>query len=380
MSLANIDSRQSVLEAVKEFDALGRERFLSKYGFHPAHSYYLFVGGKRYDSKAIVGVAQKYARPDIGPMAASEFSGGEITVARKLRSLGFEVVSEASDSPLGRAGSEEEVHNTVKNQTTLDFEVGKLYNRATDIHGRFGGQRQGGISTPKSAPVIFLFTGEGGENFGYKDGWDDNGIFRLFGEGQTGDMSFVRGNAAIRNLFHALGKGEGVRFLGVFVCAGYNVEKGIDGKGVERDAIVFHLAPIGKAPEIGKADTLADEDIAALRKRAYESSKTGLELSTKKSSVSIMQRSAVVRAYVLRRANGVCECCKKEAPFKREDGRPYLEPHHTHRLADGGPDNPAWVGGICPNCHKEIHFGERGELLNVNLREYLEKVEAAVNP
>jgi len=96
----------------------------------------------------------------------------------------------------------------------LGFEVGKIYNRRTQIHGRFGGQQQGGICTPKSAPVIFLFTGEGGEDFGYNDGWDDNGIFRLFGEGQEGNMSFVRGNAAIRDhlkdgkdlyLFEALG-------------------------------------------------------------------------------------------------------------------------------------------------------------------------------
>ena len=272
----------------------------------------------------------------------------------------------------------------------LEFEVGKIYIRRTHIHGRFGGQQQGGISTPKTAPVIFLFTGEGGETFGYKDGWDDNGIFRLFGEGQTGDMSFVRGNAAIRDhlkngkdlcLFRALGKGEGVRFLGVFVCAGYNVERGFDMNGAERDAIVFHLAPIEDADEVGKEEDLfADEDISALRKRAYESSKTGLELSTKKSSISLRQRSAEVRAYVLRRANGICECCKKGAPFKRKDGRPYLEPHHTHRLADGGPDNPEWVGGICPNCHREIHFGERGELLNTDLREYLTKVEGDAKP
>ncbi len=37
------------------------------------------------------------------------------------------------------------------------FEVGKEYKRSTDIHGVYGGQAQGGISTPKSYPVIFLF-------------------------------------------------------------------------------------------------------------------------------------------------------------------------------------------------------------------------------
>jgi 5-methylcytosine-specific restriction protein A len=71
-------------------------------------------------------------------------------------------------------------------------------------------------------PLIFLFTGESGEQYGYEDGWDDNGVFLYTGEGQEGDMEFVRGNRAIRDhaldgkdlhLFQALGKGEGYRYL-----------------------------------------------------------------------------------------------------------------------------------------------------------------------
>ena len=57
------------------------------------------------------------------------------------------------------------------------FEIGKIYNRQHDIHGRFGGQGQGGISTPAGAPVIFLFTGETGEQYGYKDGWSASMMF-----------------------------------------------------------------------------------------------------------------------------------------------------------------------------------------------------------
>ena len=39
------------------------------------------------------------------------------------------------------------------------FVVGRTYNRRRDIHTKFEGQRQGGISTPAKHPVIFLFTG-----------------------------------------------------------------------------------------------------------------------------------------------------------------------------------------------------------------------------
>jgi 5-methylcytosine-specific restriction protein A len=87
-------TRESVLQAVEEYDQLGREAFLSRYGFGSAKSYYVVVEGKRYDSKAIAGVAHGYARPDIGPLAFSDFSGGEAQVQKPLEKLGFEVLAE----------------------------------------------------------------------------------------------------------------------------------------------------------------------------------------------------------------------------------------------------------------------------------------------
>jgi hypothetical protein len=54
-------------------------------------------------------------------------------------------------------------------------------------------------------------------------------------------------------------------------------------------------------------------------------------------------RSAKIKIYVLKRAKGLCEACKREAPFLRKNGSPYLEPHHIRRIADGGPDHPKFV-------------------------------------
>jgi 5-methylcytosine-specific restriction protein A len=82
------------------------------------------------------------------------------------------------------------------------FELGKTYNRRADIHAKFGGQQQGGCSTPTDHPFIFLFTGKSGEQYGYEDGWDADGVFLFTGEGQLGDMEFVRGNRAIRDHAH----------------------------------------------------------------------------------------------------------------------------------------------------------------------------------
>jgi len=86
-------------------------------------------------------------------------------------------------------------------------------------------------------------------------------------------------------------------------------------------------------------------------------------------------RSDAVKQYVLFRAKGICEACDLPAPFKKRDGTDYLEPHHTNRLADDGPDSPMCVGAICPNCHRRIHSGEDGNAWNKQLRKRITSKE-----
>lgn len=93
MGLGELTSRSAVRQAMTECDTLGREAFLEKYGFGRARSYFLRHDGREYDSKAIVAVAHGLEHPGLGPLHASEFSGGAATVAAKLRALGFEVVA-----------------------------------------------------------------------------------------------------------------------------------------------------------------------------------------------------------------------------------------------------------------------------------------------
>ncbi|MFB6317295.1 HNH endonuclease [Saccharicrinis sp. FJH54] len=70
-------------------------------------------------------------------------------------------------------------------------------------------------------------------------------------------------------------------------------------------------------------------------------------------------RNPDVVAEVLYRAKGVCERCKQAAPFiKASDGSPYLEVHHWLPLAEGGEDTVKNAAALCPNCHKEAHFGK----------------------
>lgn len=84
----------AVLSAIAEFDSIGREQFLEKYGYGKAREYVLLHNGKQYDSKAIIGVAFGYQHGK--PLNGAQFNGGKNTVQKKLKSLGFVVASSAA--------------------------------------------------------------------------------------------------------------------------------------------------------------------------------------------------------------------------------------------------------------------------------------------
>lgn len=87
------------------------------------------------------------------------------------------------------------------------------------------------------------------------------------------------------------------------------------------------------------------------------------------------RRLAAVRRYVLARVAGFCESFNEPAPFMTRQGEPYLEPHHTRHLSDGGPDDPRFVGAVCPSCHRELHHGLHGQAKNEALIEAIRQKE-----
>ena len=79
----------------------------------------------------------------------------------------------------------------------MELIKGKEYKRK-ELHDFYGGQRQGGIATPKEHPYIFIISSRRGEDHGYVDGWiDENKFFLYTGEGQNGDMEFKSGNLSL---------------------------------------------------------------------------------------------------------------------------------------------------------------------------------------
>lgn len=353
-------------QALRQFDLKFRMRAeWQGWTDNQAHRYAISANNQLYPAKKIVSLATG--------VAVGLFSGGQPTNGY-LRRHGFTIID------LPRSSEPE-----------LRFVVGQVYDRTTEIHDLFGGSKRSGIAPSAQTNAIFLFTGESGEQYGYSDLADEDGVYSYTGEGQLGDMTLTKGNLAIArhaeagkalHLFKALGKGLGQKYVGEFVCASYEWHSGQDRKGVVRKIIVFNLVPIGANPEQIELDSSEDDDLppASTIERARElalaaagSDSAGSKHSAMK---TIYRRSRIIARYVIRRSEGRCESCREPAPFVKKDGSPYLEPHHVNRLSDGGPDHPMYMGAICPACHREIHHGLNGKQKNEALKAYVKKLES----
>ena len=199
-------------------------------------------------------------------------------------------------------------------------------------------------------------------------------------------MKMTRGNLAILqhsmnakalNLFRTLKKGA-QRYVGEFVYGGHEWIVKPDTDGLDRNAIVFRLVPIGHLEHrelLDEMDASEDVSLEEARRRAIAAAKVDGSSNSKSGSRTVYERSRAVRDYVLRRSQGVCELCAKPAPFRRAGGAEYLEPHHTTRVSDGGPDHPKFVAALCPTCHREVHYGEHAKAKNAALIERLQVLE-----
>jgi len=115
---------------------------------------------------------------------------------------------------------------------------------------------------------------------------------------------------------------------------------------------------------ISDADKL-NKRVAELRSRGTKSKPKGNKKPRRSSSSrEQIDRDPEIVAWTLNNASGICECCNNPAPFIRsKDGTEYLEVHHVKMLGLGGPDTIENAVALCPNCHRELHFGVQSEEL-----------------
>jgi hypothetical protein len=129
-----------------------------------------------------------------------------------------------------------------------------------ELHDRYGGGRQGGMSPSAQSPNVMLFTDpKSGEQHGYYDGWASDGVFEYTGEGQHGDQQMTAGNKSLlnhrkagRNVRLFTGTGGPIVYEGEFEVDPVQpfVERSVHstGGGPDRRVFVFRLRPVAPSP------------------------------------------------------------------------------------------------------------------------------------
>ena len=130
------------------------------------------------------------------------------------------------------------------------------------------------------------------------------------------------------------------------------VGKGICGKHLQQIHLIDLIKSLGtKNSENSGLNDLAIPSGNATPDRALSS------------SYSVI-RDPEVRDYVIKKSAGMCEYCGKKG-FLMRNGRHYVEAHHIIALANQGKDTVENVIALCPEHHREAHYGAEAEALEM---------------
>lgn len=266
--------------------------------------------------------------------------------------------------------------NYTNEQITTIFRVGNM-----------GGMRK---SNTKNALVLISF--HSGKDRLYNDYWKEDTLYYT-GMGQNGDQDI---NFA-QNKTLAESKTNGVtvylfemfqeqvyKYRGIVeLTGGPFLKEELDANGNPRKVWKFPLKLITpnylSEDEINTLiNTLQEETNKKLKKNwpseliSYVDSIPG-DVSVLTTLKKTYIRNPIIAIYAKIRADGVCELCGENAPF-RVDGKPFLESHHIIPLSEGGKDSIDNVTALCPNCHRKVHYLKNTEDIKV-IRENVKKNE-----
>jgi 5-methylcytosine-specific restriction protein A len=360
MSLNGI-TREAVLAAIAEYDRLGQEEFLNRYGFDRARQYVLVHDGKRYDSKAIVGVAHGFL-PEKTVLAASEFSGGKATVGQLLAKLGFTVEN-----------SDEEPTDTLVRQLAnlrvyLRDGLPALYQPITLLWA-FARARRGEdrlVSWAETKRQVGFLLGR----YGQADEGDrvHYPVAALCGAGlwelDTAPeiVPPAHGSSVPQRWFDERQPNGGlvdpvytlIRESPEALAAAANVlvEKYFVDTGATQLLAELGLSePVGMSPAVTSfAERAAEYKRLCMKVDVFWRDRD--ETRADRTS-SLPVRAQDARSAVLLRSEGHCESprCTGEIQDHTDKGGAILEVDHIHDLALGGPDDPSQMIALCPNCH-----------------------------
>ena len=359
MGLRDI-TRTAVLAAIAEYDRLGQDEFLDKYGFDRARSYLLIHNGKAYDSKAIVGVAHGFL-PEERALTARDFSGGEATVGRLLRGLGFTVqVGDMTVDRLFRLLTRLNVYRS-GGLPALYQPITLLW--AFARAGRGAPRLVSWEETQRQIAALIKHYGRPGEG--------DRIYYRvaaLYGAGlweldtDSGTVPNAHGSSIPQRWFDEHRPRSGL-VTPVYELVRDSAEAQSAAVRALTETYFVDANPAALLDELGLGGLRTGSPAeAAFSARAAEYRRlcdrvdvfwAGRD-STRASRMSADPvRSADARQAVLLRSEGRCENpgCTGDIHDLTDGGDPILEIDHIHDLALGGPDDPAQMIALCPNCH-----------------------------
>ncbi len=253
-----------------------------------------------------------------------------------------------------------------------DLIVGNIYSNS-EIANTFKCSSMGGMRRSKETNSLVLIAKH--NNPLYDDQWTDDGILNYTGMGTENDQSI----SYAQNKTLVIAEKEGIK---VYLFESYkdneyyydgevkligapyqSEEPDINGK--VRKVIKFPLKRIEQTKslliDIEDIENSEKEKLKEVRKLNSIEIKNKAKIANfenvtiKEVKTIYRERNQYISEYTKERANGKCDLCEKEAPFKDKNGRPYLESHHVITLAENGPDAIYNTVAICPNCHRKIH-------------------------
>jgi len=379
MALRDI-TRAQVLAAIEEYDALGQEGFLAKYGFDHARSYLLIHDEKAYDSKAIVGAAHGVG-PGKQALSAGQFSGGEATVGRLLRRLGFtveisgdpdtaELIRRITSLTVDRSSGRPALYQPI----TLLWGIGRAYRGEPRMESWDTTRRQvaellenhGQGARPRADYPVAALRGAG--------------LWELDVGGDQ--VPNAHGDTELRRWFDTHEPRSGL-VLWVYDLMRNSRKAGVSTVGAILDTFFLDAEFAALLEDVGLSDAgiaaLTGDDLSpdspleeAYRKLCgiadrYRERGTGTRATR---TLDVLMRSATARRAVLIRSMDRCENprCTGQVEDLTDSGDPILEVDHIHDLAQGGSDDPAQMIALCPNCHAIKTRGSTREQLRDLLR------------
>lgn len=261
----------------------------------------------------------------------------------------------------------------MKNNFNPRIEIGTILNN-DELQKIFKVGMSGGIRYSKKNNAIVIVSVNTKEGL-YDNRWEGDTFFYT-GSGVSGNQQFIRFNKRLRDsiveqstvhLFEVSREKE-YEYRGQMQLAGTPFfEKQKDEDDNYRDAIIFPLKfikanSVRTLEDLKKQENISHNNINnKIKHMSGEDLKQKAQMrgtdkpSYQNTKAKHYSRDPYVAEYAKRMANGTCQLCLREAPFKDKKGNPYLESHHIVWLSQGGSDTIDNTIALCPNCHRKMH-------------------------